>query len=251
MNKPYDWMVFDYGGTLVTQPDKPDGDPPRMVNAYGVFLREWFRKRKRKIGKTSYELQKLTEAAHQAIAGRAGQLSLQDNFDYYVRWLRWIYRQSGITEYVPYTELESARLYLIEQAGKRLAPSASAATVAVLEKLCQAGFKLGLISNNSGYVEDLLYYRGIHHYFQFALDSARVRIIKPDRRIFDLAVEQFHLAGLKLLYVGDHFEADIVGATAAGWDAAWLNTNGTRRNLPPGAFTIHSLADLLKAKKTL
>jgi len=48
------------------------------------------------------------------------------------------------------------------------------------------------------------------------VDSAEVRIEKPDPRIFSVAVEALGLEPAACAYVGDIYDIDVVGARAAG-----------------------------------
>lgn len=64
------------------------------------------------------------------------------------------------------------------------------------------------------------------------LVSSDVGVEKPDKRIFDWAKEHMGLGELDskdILYIGDSFEKDMVGAKGAGWKAVWYN----RRNMTP------------------
>ena len=52
--------------------------------------------------------------------------------------------------------------------------------------------------------------------------SERVGVIKPHPRIFLAAEEALGEPGASILHVGDDWAADVVGATRAGWHAAYL-----------------------------
>ncbi len=64
--------------------------------------------------------------------------------------------------------------------------------------------------------------------------SEEVGVMKPHRAIFDHAAALAGVAPEHLLYVGDALRSDIVGATEAGWQAAWYG--GTPREAPEGVF---------------
>lgn len=46
---------------------------------------------------------------------------------------------------------------------------------------------------------------------------------KPEKEIFQLAEERFHLTAKETLYVGDNYENDVLGAKGAGWQTLWFN----------------------------
>ncbi len=52
---------------------------------------------------------------------------------------------------------------------------------------------------------------------------------KPDRRFFQFVENVLKTGPQHLLMVGDDTRADIVGATAAGWHAVWLNRKSRMR----------------------
>ena len=56
---------------------------------------------------------------------------------------------------------------------------------------------------------------------------------KPDVCIFHEMQRRLSLAPEHLLYVGDAFDLDIVGAAAAGWQSVWFNHR--HRKMPEGA----------------
>ncbi|MGX7204291.1 HAD family hydrolase [Enterococcus pingfangensis] len=53
--------------------------------------------------------------------------------------------------------------------------------------------------------------------------SDGVQIQKPDPDIFRLMEEKLNLTPDSLLYVGDSFDNDVLGAKAAGWSVWWFN----------------------------
>ncbi len=55
------------------------------------------------------------------------------------------------------------------------------------------------------------------------LVSGDIGIDKPDPRIFQYAAKTFGIPAEKAWYIGDSFEADIVGAFRSGWHSIWLN----------------------------
>ncbi|MBM7097340.1 MULTISPECIES: HAD family hydrolase [Alteribacter] len=58
--------------------------------------------------------------------------------------------------------------------------------------------------------------------------SEEVDVAKPDKRIFMLAKERFGLQE-PVLFVGDSWKHDVIGAIEAGWDSIFLNSRGEKR----------------------
>lgn len=57
--------------------------------------------------------------------------------------------------------------------------------------------------------------------FEFILTSSNYIFRKPNKRIFDLALEKADLKPEEVWYVGDQYECDIKGALAAGLFPVW------------------------------
>jgi putative hydrolase of the HAD superfamily len=104
-------------------------------------------------------------------------------------------------------------------ADRALVPGARA----LLEAL-QGRATLGIVSNNST-VEQFAKLRtlGIAHYFEAIVISEDVGVAKPDRRIFDIALERLGARAHETVMIGDSLHADIAGAAAAGLATVWLN----------------------------
>ena len=87
--------------------------------------------------------------------------------------------------------------------------------------------------------------------------SDAVQIQKPDPEIFHLMEKRLNIAPESLLYIGDSFDNDVVGAKAADWSVWWFNHQG--RDIPNGQTTIFDkeitsfdeLRRMLTTKKSL
>lgn len=85
------------------------------------------------------------------------------------------------------------------------------------------GLRLIVVSNSDGSVEQTLREQGLVEHFHAVLDSALVGHEKPDRRIFDHAIEVSGATAGRTLHVGDLYSADVVGARRAGIHALLLD----------------------------
>ncbi|KRK98203.1 HAD superfamily hydrolase [Secundilactobacillus odoratitofui DSM 19909 = JCM 15043] len=82
--------------------------------------------------------------------------------------------------------------------------------------------------------------------------SEEVGLIKPDARIFTYFNRLLNLQANEVVYIGDNFNNDMLGAKQAGWHAFWFNHRGL--DLPKSDYipdqTVESpaeLAELLQA----
>ena len=91
----------------------------------------------------------------------------------------------------------------------------------VLEKLATR-FRMVLVSNFYGNIEEVLKDFGIEHLFVKIIESAVVGVRKPDPKIFTLGVEALGMEPEDVLVVGDSYKKDIEAARKAGCMAVWL-----------------------------
>jgi putative hydrolase of the HAD superfamily len=101
--------------------------------------------------------------------------------------------------------------------------------VEVVHALAKAGFKLGLVSNTpfpAFAIDDFLQFEGLFDYFPIRVYSSAVRYMKPQRRIFRLALDQLGVAPEKILFVGDRVDKDVKGPARVGMRTALLAKNG-------------------------
>lgn len=96
-------------------------------------------------------------------------------------------------------------------------------TLEMLRELQDAGLRLGIISNADGRVARYLAAAGLADEFELILDSGAVGIEKPDRRIFGMALDRLELEADEVVYVGDSWEVDVVGARDAGIRPIYLS----------------------------
>ena len=96
-----------------------------------------------------------------------------------------------------------------------------------LLKTLKKDFSIGIISNNL-LIEQLEKMKrlGISDYIDFFAISEEVGAAKPDRKIFDVAIERSKFGAEEAVLIGDSWENDIVGALKAGIRPIWLNRNG-------------------------
>lgn len=132
----------------------------------------------------------------------------------------------------------------------------NAGTVETLQRLRQSGRKLGVISNSDERLDSILTALRLRHYFDFVIASAVVKVQKPSRDIFSLAlVSASGDASLKpddAMHVGDNIELDYLAAKRAGWNALLLVNDESHRQrassngLVDPADMIQRLTDIVK-----
>lgn len=84
---------------------------------------------------------------------------------------------------------------------------------------------------------------GIRGRFGAILVSGDLGIHKPDARIFHLCCEALGVAPSRAVYVGDHYENDVLGAFNAGLKAIWYPNDPV--SPPVGVEAVSRLGDIL------
>lgn len=85
-----------------------------------------------------------------------------------------------------------------------------------LPQLKDAGYILGVISNRDKPFHDVLDDHGIGAFFDFSLAAGEVNSFKPDPGVFEYGLQRVNLSAGEVIYVGDNYYADVVGARNAG-----------------------------------
>jgi putative hydrolase of the HAD superfamily len=95
--------------------------------------------------------------------------------------------------------------------------------LAALERLKSQGLKLAVISNADGNVARDAQDLGLAPFFDTIVDSHLVGVAKPDPRIFHIALKRLGVTPEEARYAGDIYAIDMVGARAAGIEAALID----------------------------
>jgi len=109
------------------------------------------------------------------------------------------------------------------------------------ERLRAAGVRLGLVSNTSRDLDEIVAAFALTDYVEVAVASVEIGLSKPSPAIFGAALERAGVAAGDTVMVGDSVEDDVRGALACGMGAVLLDRAG-RYDLP--FVTVHTLAEL-------
>jgi putative hydrolase of the HAD superfamily len=109
-----------------------------------------------------------------------------------------------------------------------------------LDELEAAGLVLAIVSNFEVWLEELLERLGVRDRFRVRVISGIEGIEKPDRRIFELALERLSLDPADAIYVGDNPEFDVTPARALGMGPVLID----RRDRYPDTEATTRITDL-------
>lgn len=127
--------------------------------------------------------------------------------------------------------------------------------VEFLQCLKQRNIRTGVISNISycgKIVEERINSLIPDNEFEFIIATSEYMFRKPNKRIFDLALEKAGLAAEDVWYIGDQYECDIVGAKDAGLQPIWyLGAIDPDYEKKDGVIAIESWSELEKMVELL
>ncbi len=89
-------------------------------------------------------------------------------------------------------------------------------------KILSEKYKIGIIANQSPGTSDRLEKLGILRYTDLVIDSAEEGVAKPDRRIFEIALERSSCNPSEAVMIGDRIDNDIVPAKFLGMKTIWV-----------------------------
>lgn len=107
-------------------------------------------------------------------------------------------------------------------------------------------YPLTIISN--GFIEvqyKKLRSSNLEHYFTHIVLSEGAKALKPDKRIYEYAMQLNSATASECLMIGDSYEADIVGARNAGIDQVFYQPSLTSPE-KPATYRIETLEDIFK-----
>jgi putative hydrolase of the HAD superfamily len=100
----------------------------------------------------------------------------------------------------------------------------------MLARLRAAGIPIGIVSNSDGpYQRRKLAAAGLDDLVPGAVFSGDVGVAKPAAVIFHAGADSLGLPPAHVVYVGDRWTTDIVGALSAGMAAIWVNRHRLHR----------------------
>lgn len=109
--------------------------------------------------------------------------------------------------------------------------------------------RTGILSNGFKEVQFRKMKRaGIDQYIDIVVLSDDIGVNKPDKRIYDYAMQQSgDHAPLHHLMIGDNPATDIAGAISGGWNAIYYNPRHSRTDIQLPVREISNLSDLAKS----
>lgn len=115
----------------------------------------------------------------------------------------------------------------------------------ILKAIKDAGLTIGLVSNTifpvKYHLGEMTQF-GLLKYFDFTIFSCAVKTRKPGSKIFQMALEMAKSEPGQTVFIGDRFDADIIGAKNSGMAAVWKYHD--KRENPDNVIPDYSITEL-------
>ncbi len=117
-------------------------------------------------------------------------------------------------------------------------------TKEILEYLTGRGYILHLITNGFEKTQhDKLMYSGLTSFFKEVITSEGSGSLKPNKEIFEFALQKCSAKTEESIMIGDSVEVDIIGAMNAGIDQVFVNHLAIEPSVKP-TYIVSSLKEL-------
>jgi len=105
-------------------------------------------------------------------------------------------------------------------------------------------YRINLLSNGpSDLQREKIRALGLENRFEHVIISGEVGHSKPSREIFEALLSRTGAQAHQIMYIGDNYMKDIVGALGAGLRAVWVNRDGRQAPSHP-LKPEHAIKDL-------
>lgn len=167
----------------------------------------------------------------------------EEREEIYILFQRWLLEKMELREALPQTA-EIRQRYAEIDRNFTLFPDAKDA----VREIADAGYQIGLITNITDDPAEILEEAGLKQHFKSITASCVTGCEKPDRRIFQAALDSMEVTPRQAVHVGDQLLADVRGAMEAGMNAVLLD----RCDVQDGIYSprITTLLDLVPLLRT-
>lgn len=117
-------------------------------------------------------------------------------------------------------------------------------TVEVLHYLTSKGYRLHLITNGFEMTQhNKLSSCGLDHFFTHVITSEGSNSLKPEKEIFEYALQKAGTVVEESIMIGDALDIDVLGAMNIGMDQVHVNYHRIDQHIKP-TYTIYALKEL-------
>ncbi|MGI8608173.1 MAG: HAD family hydrolase [Candidatus Dormibacteria bacterium] len=121
--------------------------------------------------------------------------------------------------------------------------------ISALEALREMGVRMAIVSNFVDTLPAVCDRNGITHFFEVVVASVDAGAMKPDPRIWTMALRRMGVQPADAWHIGDNYWADVMGARAAGLTPVLVDREGLVPN--PDCVRVGGLTELVALVRRL
>jgi putative hydrolase of the HAD superfamily len=205
-------VFFDADDTLITIKDSIGIHYLKVFNKYGfdypisglniIIKNTWFNNRNKYLN-----------------AENDYQTSIEQEKDFWINFVKEVCQSCNIN----YSNQLLEEVYFEFSKAETRNPMPDA--INVLEYLKNNNYKIGIISNHDLRLKNVLSELGLYEYFDYFFVSATLGYKKPSEKVFSKVLELTNFNKDQIVYIGNSYDLDYLGAKNAGWKALLLGDN--------------------------
>lgn len=116
-------------------------------------------------------------------------------------------------------------------------------------EILSSRYKIGIIANQSLGTKERLEQHGVLQYIDLVIASAEEGVEKPDKKIFEIALERGNCKPNNAVMIGDRIDNDIIPAKLLGMHTIWIKQGfgqywNITQEVEKADYVVHSLMDI-------
>lgn len=119
-------------------------------------------------------------------------------------------------------------------------------SIPVLKKLKEKGYKLACVSGRDYKLHQAVKKYGLDNFFEDVISTTDANANKSDPKLYLYACEKLNIEPENVLHIGDWYEGDIVGATAANINAVLIDRDNRYAKKNLNCYVVKDLYGLLE-----
>lgn len=148
-------------------------------------------------------------------------------------------------------DLEAAKLFGVELPKWHKEDEILYSDTAECLKFLSSKYKIGIIANQSLGTKERLEQHGILRFIDLVVASAEEGVAKPDKRIFEIALERSNCHPNDAIMIGDRIDNDIVPANLLGMHTIWIRQGfgqywNITQEIEKADYTVNSLSEICR-----
>lgn len=116
-------------------------------------------------------------------------------------------------------------------------------------EILSSRYKIGIIANQLLGTKERLAQRGVLQYIDLIVASAEEGVAKPDKRIFEIALERSNCKPGHTIMIGDRIDNDIIPAKLLGMHTIWIKQGfgqywNITKEMEKADYTVNNLTEI-------